>query len=127
MIPKMKWVTEWSISGQWIYELIWLYQIFKYICWHVFSLLCFSSNTKESVIDESLVVDLIEMIDNHNVLAKSFRRVRDLSLEHMESDFTLRLFRGINKDPKVYNTPSCDEIVALIVGDFGNMDVGREI
>jgi len=67
------------------------------------------------------------MIGNHNVLAKSFRRVRDLSLEHMESDFTLRLFRGRNKDPRVYNTPSCDEIAALIVGDFGNMDVGRDI
>jgi len=67
------------------------------------------------------------MIDNHNVLAKSFRRVRDLSLEHMESDFTLKLFRGRNKDRKVYNTPSCDEIAALIVGDFDNMDVGRDI
>jgi len=89
------------------------------MCWHVFCLLFFSSNTKESVIDESLVADLIEMIDNHNVLTKSFRRVRDLSLEHMESDFTLRLFRGRNKDPRVYNTPSCDEIAALIVGDFG--------
>jgi len=67
------------------------------------------------------------MIDTHNVLVKSFRRVRDLSLQHMESDFTLRLFRGRNKDSKVYNTPLCDEIGALIVGDFGNMDVGRDI
>ena len=58
---------------------------------------------------------------------QSFRRVRDLSLEHMESDFTLRLFRGRNKDPRVYNTPLCDEIAALIVSDFGNMDVGRDI
>ena len=66
-----------------------------------------------------MVADLIQMIDNHNVLAKSFRRVRDLSLKHMELDFPLRLFRGRNKDPKVYNTPSCDEIAALIVGDFG--------
>ena len=74
-----------------------------------------------------MVVDLIQMIDNHNVLAKTFRRVRDLSLEHMESDFTLRLFRGRNKDLRVYNTPSCDEITSLIVGDFGNMDVGRDI
>jgi len=67
------------------------------------------------------------MIDNHNVLAKSFRKVRDLSLQNMKSDFTLRLFRGRNKDPRVYNTPSCDEITALIVGDFANMDVGRHI
>jgi len=41
--------------------------------------------------------------------------------------FTLRLFRGRPKDPRVYNTPSCDKIVALIVDDFANMDVGRDI
>jgi len=67
------------------------------------------------------------MTDNHNVLVKSFRKVRDLSLQNMNSDFTLRLFRGRNKDPRVYNTPLCDEIVALIVGDFANMDVSRDI
>ena len=67
------------------------------------------------------------MIDNNNVLAKSFRRVRDLLLQSTKSDFTLRLFRGRNKDPRVYNTPSCDEIIALIVGDFDNLDVGRDI
>ena len=77
--------------------------------------MCFRSNCKESALDESLVADLIEMIDNNNVLAKSFRRVRDLSLQRTKSDFTLRLFRGRNKDPRVYNTSSCDEIAALIV------------
>ena len=89
--------------------------------------MCFRSNCKESVLDESLVADLIEMIDNNNVLAKSFRRVRDLSLKSTKSDFTLRLFKGRNKDPRVYNTPSCDEIDALIVGDFDNLDVDRDI
>ena len=67
------------------------------------------------------------MIDDHNVLAKSFRRVRDLIVDNSKSEFTLRLFRGRSKDLRVYNTPSCDEIVQLIVGDFGNMDVGRDI
>jgi len=31
------------------------------------------------------------------------------------------------KDPRVYNTPSSNETVVLIVGDFSNMDVGRDI
>ena len=79
------------------------------------------------MLEESLVDDLIKMVDNHNVLAKSFGRVIDLSLENIKSDFTLRLFIGRNKDPRVYNTPSYDEIAALIVGDFANMDVGRDI
>jgi len=69
----------------------------------------------------------MKMIDDHNVLAKSFPIVRDFSAENSKSDFTLRLFRGRLKDPRVYNTPSCDEIVALIVGDFCNLDVGRDI
>ena len=67
------------------------------------------------------------MIDDHNVLAKSFIRVRDLSANNSKSDFTLRLFRGRSKDPRVYNTHLCEEIDALIVGDFGNLDIGRDI
>jgi len=67
------------------------------------------------------------MIDDHNVLAKSFRRVRDLSTDNSKSDCTLRLFRVRSKDPRVYNTPSCDEIATLLVGDFGNLDVRRDI
>jgi len=69
----------------------------------------------------------MKMIDDHNVLAKSFRRVRDLSTDNSKFDFALRLFRGRSKDPRVYNTSSCDEIAELIVGDFGNLDVGRDI
>jgi len=69
----------------------------------------------------------MKMIDDHNVLEKSFRRVRDLSVDNSKCDFTLRLFIGRSKDSRLYNTPSCDEIVALIVGYFGNFDVGRDI
>jgi len=53
------------------------------------------------MVDKSLVVDLIKMIDDHNFLAKSFRRVRDLLMNHFKSDFTLRIFRGRYKDLKV--------------------------
>jgi len=67
------------------------------------------------------------MIDEYNVLVKYFRRVRDVYVQDTPSDFTLRLFTNRFKDPRVYNTPSSDEITALIVGDFANMDVGRDI
>jgi len=66
------------------------------------------------------------MVDQHNVLAKSFRRVRELFDVNANSGFILRLFRNRFKDPRVYNTSSTNEIAALIVGDFGNMDVGRD-
>ena len=77
--------------------------------------------------NKSLIEDLTKMIDDNNVLAKSFRRVRDFVHDYVNSDFALRLFRHRCKDPRVYNTPTTDEIVALIVGDMSNMDVGRDI
>jgi len=67
------------------------------------------------------------MIDEHNSLAKSFRRVRDLSHGFPKSDFTLRLFRNRWKDPIVYNTPSVNEITTLVVGDLSNMEPRRDI
>jgi len=67
------------------------------------------------------------MIDDNNVLAKSFRRVKDFVNSSVHLDFGLRLFRHRLKDPRVYNTPITDEITALIVGDMSNLDVGRDI
>ena len=82
---------------------------------------------KELKFDKSLIQDLTKMIDDNNVLAKSFRRVRDFVNYDVHSDFGLRLFRHRFKDPRVYNTPTNDEVAALIVGDMTNMDVGRDI
>ena len=87
----------------------------------------FRSNNDKSILDKSLVGDFIKMIDEYNVLAKSFRRVRDVSVQDRPSDFTLRLFRNRFKDPRVYNTSSSNEIATLIVGNFANMDVDRDI
>ena len=77
--------------------------------------------------DKSLIEDLTKMIDDNNVLAKSFRRVRDFVHNDVNSDFALRLFRHRYKDPRVYNTPTTDEIAALIMVDMSNMDVRRDI
>ena len=88
---------------------------------------CFRSNNHKSILEKSLVGDFINMIDEYNVLAKSFQRVRDLSLQDKPSYFTLRLFRNRLKDQRVYNTPLSNEIAALIVGDFANTDVDRDI
>lgn len=76
---------------------------------------------------ESLVEDLKQMIDQHNELAKSFRRVRDFMLDNEAAKFSLRLFRGRNRDPRIYNLPTSDEVVALMVGDLENMDLGRDM
>jgi len=67
------------------------------------------------------------MIDDNNVLAKSFRRVIDFVHNDVNLYFSLRLSRHRCIDPRVYNTPTTDEIATLIVGDMSNMDVGRDI
>lgn len=67
------------------------------------------------------------MVDEHNVLAKSFRKVRDHLQHNSTSNVCLRLFRNRTKDPRTHNMPSCDEVAALIVGDLDNLDPGRDI
>ncbi|GAU22698.1 hypothetical protein TSUD_138210 [Trifolium subterraneum] len=64
---------------------------------------CFKSNKKKKdAIDKSLVKDLKEMIDYCNPLAKSFRKVRD-------------------------PIQAVDEVAGLIVGDFEDLEIGRDI
>jgi len=82
---------------------------------------------KDSRFDKSLITNLMKIIDDHNVLAQSFRRVRDVLQTDEHSDFGLRLYRNRFKDPRIYNTPTSDEITTLVVGDLSTMDVGRDI
>ncbi|XP_058729905.1 uncharacterized protein LOC131601957 [Vicia villosa] len=87
----------------------------------------FRSGGKESGLDRTLVEDITKMVDDNNVLVKSFRKVRDHLQQNNTSNFCLRLFRNRTKDPRTHNLPSCDEVAALIVGDFQNLDPGRDI
>ncbi|KAK7255455.1 hypothetical protein RIF29_28865 [Crotalaria pallida] len=78
----------------------------------------FRNDAISTSLDESLVQDLINMIDEYNVLAKSFRRVRDHYASNYVVPMSLRLFRHQSNDAHIYNLPSVDEVAALIVGDF---------
>ncbi|KAJ1378504.1 hypothetical protein SESBI_47786 [Sesbania bispinosa] len=78
-------------------------------------------------LDRTLVADLIEMIDRNNVLAMSFRKVRDYIEGTSSSNLSIRLFRGRQHDPRTYNLPSVDEVAALVVGDFDSSECGRDI
>ncbi|XP_057432378.1 uncharacterized protein LOC130725142 [Lotus japonicus] len=67
------------------------------------------------------------MVDECNVLVKSFRKVSDFISINPLLRISLRLFRARPKDPRVYNLPSVDEVAGLIVGDFDSTDCGRDI
>lgn len=67
------------------------------------------------------------MIDDWNPLSKSFRKVRDIVEQGESPSLTLRLFRNRSKDSRMHNIPTTDEVAGLIVGDFDNSDIGRDI
>nr|XP_029143980.1 uncharacterized protein LOC114924245 [Arachis hypogaea] len=67
------------------------------------------------------------MIDQHNPIAQSFRRVREFHENHPSEVFSLKLFSQKERDRGVYNYSSCDEVAALVVGDFDSSDTGRDV
>ncbi|XP_072087082.1 uncharacterized protein [Arachis hypogaea] len=80
-----------------------------------------------SEIDKELIAELLQMIDTHNVIAQSFRRVREFYQCHPSEIFSLKLYSQRKVDRRIYNAPSCDEVAALIVGDFDSSDHGHDI
>ncbi|PNX56802.1 hypothetical protein L195_g058384, partial [Trifolium pratense] len=62
------------------------------------------------------------MVDEYNVVAKSFRRVRDCLEQTQNAKVTLRLLRHRSTNERANNIPSMDEFAALIVGDCDSSD-----
>lgn len=81
----------------------------------------------EDQFDSTLVQELSEMINQNNVLAKSFRQVRDYLTSESIQNLSLRLFRKRANDPRTYNLPCADEVATLVIGDFDASDCGRDI
>uniref|UniRef100_A0A1S3ZD48 Helitron helicase-like domain-containing protein n=1 Tax=Nicotiana tabacum TaxID=4097 RepID=A0A1S3ZD48_TOBAC len=65
-----------------------------------------------------IVNDLKQMLDGNNVLAKTFRMVRDRFQEDRSSNVRLRLIGKKSTDERRYNLPTVSEVAALVVGDF---------
>ncbi|MCH79500.1 ATP-dependent DNA helicase PIF1 [Trifolium medium] len=87
----------------------------------------FSEHSGSNRLDPSLVEDLLKVMDEHNILVKSFRMVRDFYRGNQNVHVKLRLFRGRTFDPRTYNVPGIDEVAALIVGDLDSSENGRDI
>lgn len=67
------------------------------------------------------------MIDEYNPLSKSFRKVRDMVKAGNAPSLALRLFRKRANDSRMHNIPTADEVAGLIVGDFEDSDIGRDV
>src|ERR1044072_8319646 len=108
-------------------EIIYIFSIFRLgliLCAWV---LLYSDKSGKSHLDQSLVDDLMKMVDESNLLVKEFRRVRDYVEQGISEHVALKLFRNDRPDSRMYNLPSVDEVAALIVGDFDCSDRGRDI
>ncbi|XP_056845361.1 uncharacterized protein LOC108807528 [Raphanus sativus] len=78
----------------------------------------------EGNLDQTTLQLLIEMVDEHNCLAKIFRRARD-RYERGE-EFTVRLVEDKGKG-KEYDLPGTSEVAGLIVGDMSSTIGLRDI
>ncbi|VFQ73299.1 unnamed protein product [Cuscuta campestris] len=94
------------------------------VCSRIKSLTKDKPNSK---LDETILSDLITMLDRENCLAKTFRMARDRMKESEDVQLQLHLLSERTPKQRQYNAPTASEVAALIVGDFGQAPDGRNI
>ncbi|CAN0926292.1 ATP-dependent DNA helicase PIF1 [Linum grandiflorum] len=75
----------------------------------------------------TLMTDLKDMLDTYNVLAQSFRRVRDSLQEPGNADLRLRICGPRVEHGRMYELPTGTELAGLIPGDFAPDHDDRDI
>ncbi|OMP11284.1 DNA helicase PIF1, ATP-dependent [Corchorus olitorius] len=78
-------------------------------------------------LDPHIVSSLRDMLDEHNEIVKVFRHARDMHKEHEEIGYKIRLLSQRDRTDRNYEPPTCDEIAAIVPGDVGYGDAGRDI
>ncbi|XP_073120000.1 uncharacterized protein [Henckelia pumila] len=78
-------------------------------------------------IHSEIICDLKSMLDDNNVLVKSFRMAKEKMMQERRLDVRLRLIGRRGGDARRYKLPSTSEVAALIVGDFDESLGDRDI
>uniref|UniRef100_A0A453CC78 ATP-dependent DNA helicase n=1 Tax=Aegilops tauschii subsp. strangulata TaxID=200361 RepID=A0A453CC78_AEGTS len=86
-----------------------------------------TSKERKTQLDEGIVSGLLQMLDEHNELVKSFRMARDRYQESDLENVRLRLIGTRSSDGRQYNLPNASEIAALIIGEQTGENVERDI
>ncbi|CAI0400875.1 unnamed protein product [Linum tenue] len=73
--------------------------------------------SRDGLLMPELLTLLLQMLDQHNELVKTFRRVRQQLQDSATTSLKLRIF-GAKSRNRQYDLPSSTEIAALIPGDF---------
>nr|XP_043614568.1 uncharacterized protein LOC122586652 [Erigeron canadensis] len=79
-----------------------------------------------SKIDETIVGSLMDMLNEHNCVAKAFRMARDWCSVNEDHPCELRLLAQ-RSTLRQYSTPNVSEIAALVTNDFGVSSEPRDI
>ncbi|XP_049362072.1 uncharacterized protein LOC125826778 [Solanum verrucosum] len=78
-------------------------------------------------VETEIVQGISEMLDEHNVLVKSFRMARDRYLEQPQAEFRMRILSERTQDGRQYNRPTASEVAGLIVGDLTDANFQRDV
>ncbi|XP_074265614.1 uncharacterized protein LOC141588056 [Silene latifolia] len=77
--------------------------------------------------NDELIRLLENMIDSHNTIAKTFRKVWDRLTVNTDSEVSIKLISRRSSDGRTYNIPTVLEVAALIEGDIGPHMEKRDI
>jgi len=78
-------------------------------------------------VETEIVQGISEMLDEHNVLVKSFRMARDRYREQPQAEFRMRILSERTQDGRQYNRPTTSEVAGLIVGDLTDANFQRDV
>ncbi|XP_019189228.1 PREDICTED: uncharacterized protein LOC109183615 [Ipomoea nil] len=74
------------------------------------------------------IVNVIQsVLDEHNVLVKTFRMARDELQKNPTAEVKIKLLGKRSRDARTYNLPQVSEVAALIVGDIDTNIGERDI
>ncbi|KAJ4772848.1 hypothetical protein LUZ62_057105 [Rhynchospora pubera] len=76
---------------------------------------------------EHIVVQLRDMLYEHNIVAQGFQTAQDRIGSLAADDFYLRISSTRSRQAVQYSAPAADEVVGLIVGDFTEDSSRRDI
>ncbi|CAN1842064.1 ATP-dependent DNA helicase PIF1 [Linum perenne] len=86
-----------------------------------------SNITDTDPLQPSLVGGLKEMLDDYNILVKTFRYARERLMEDNVHQLKIKLFAQRRTDGREYDLPTGDELAALIVNDSGQATYEQDI
>ena len=92
-----------------------------------YSLSALLGQESEYDLDVAIVQILLKMLDENNILVKTFRMARDRFKDSDMHNVRLLLIGSQSSDGREQNIPTCSEVAAIIVGDLSDENIHRDI